>query len=58
MQTKIKPFMTGSPVSIEAGAGALEALDLMVEHGIRHLPVVEAQRRVVGVLSFDDLRAA
>jgi CBS domain-containing protein/RNA polymerase-binding transcription factor DksA len=58
MQTKIKPFMTGSPVSIEAGAAALEALDLMVEHGIRHLPVVEAQRRVVGVVSFDDLRAA
>jgi len=30
----------------------------MVEHGIRHLPVVDGARRVVGVVSFDDLRAA
>jgi CBS domain-containing protein/RNA polymerase-binding transcription factor DksA len=58
METNVKPYMTGSPVTIEAGASALEALDLMIEHGIRHLPVVDAKRRVTGVLSFDDLRAA
>lgn len=58
MEANVKTFMTGSPISIEAGESALGALDLMVEHGIRHLPVVDADRRVVGVLSFDDLRAA
>jgi len=58
MDTRIKAFMTGSPVSIEPGASALQALDLMIEHGIRHLPVAETDRRVLGVLSFDDLRAA
>jgi acetoin utilization protein AcuB len=57
MQARVKNFMTGTPVSIEAGASALEALDLMIEHGIRHLPVTDGARRVVGVLSFDDLRA-
>jgi CBS domain-containing protein/RNA polymerase-binding transcription factor DksA len=46
-----------SPSSVEATASALEALQLMSDHVIRHLPVVDAQRRVVGVLSLNDLRA-
>lgn len=54
----VKHWMSGDPVAIEAGASALEALDLMHERGIRHLPVVDGTRRVVGVLSIDDLRAA
>ena len=58
MEPSIKPWFTGGPVSVEADASALEAHDRMVEFGIRHLPVVDAERRVVGVLSIDDLRAA
>jgi acetoin utilization protein AcuB len=58
MRTEVKTLMTGQPVSIEPDAPALAALDLMVEHGIRHLPVVDPEARVCGVLSFDDLRAA
>lgn len=58
MHSEVKTYMTGTPVTIEPGASAVAALDLMVEHGIRHLPVVEGNRRVCGVLSFDDLRAA
>lgn len=58
MEAHVKTFMSGSPISIEAGESALGALDLMIEHGIRHLPVVDGGRRVIGVLSFDDLRAA
>jgi len=55
---EVKSYMTGQPVSIEPEASALAALDLMIEHGIRHLPVVDGSRRVCGVVSFDDLRAA
>jgi acetoin utilization protein AcuB len=58
MEAQVKSFMTGSPVAIQSDASALEALDLMIEHGIRHLPVTDGERRVVGILSFDDLRAA
>lgn len=58
MDVPVKEWMSGDPVSIEPGASALEALDLLVDRGIRHLPVVDAERRVVGVLSVDDLRAA
>jgi CBS domain-containing protein/RNA polymerase-binding transcription factor DksA len=45
-------------VTIEPQAPAREALALMVEHDVRHLPVVDALGRLVGVLSLDDLRAA
>lgn len=58
MDTSVKEWMTGSPVTIEADASALAALEAMLDHGIQHLPVVDAQRRVVGVLSLVDLRAA
>lgn len=58
MDTEVKAFMTGEPIWIEAEAPALAALDLMIDHAIRHLPVVDASGIVRGVLSFDDLRAA
>ena len=48
MDPSIKPWMTGSPIWIEAGASALEAHDRMVEFGIRHLPVLDPERRVIG----------
>jgi acetoin utilization protein AcuB len=49
--------MTHKPVSVREDGAALEALDLMVEGGFRHLPVVDERNRVIGVLSIDDLRA-
>lgn len=50
-------LMTPEPSTIESRAPALAALELMIEQGIRHLPVVDHQR-LVGILSLDDLRAA
>jgi acetoin utilization protein AcuB len=58
METPVKAHMSGDPVSIEPDASALEAFERMLERGIRHLPVVDREHRVVGVLSIDDLRAA
>ncbi len=58
MATTVKQWMTGDPVSLTAEASALEALELMVDRGIRHLPVVEDGGIVIGVLSQNDLRAA
>jgi acetoin utilization protein AcuB len=56
--SSVKAFMSGDPVSVEPETSALEAFERMLERGIRHLPVLDPQRRVVGVLSIDDLRAA
>ena len=58
MKPQVKTYMTGSPIALEAGAPALAALDLMIDHCVRHLPVIDAERRVVGVVGFNDLRAA
>ncbi|MEZ4334010.1 MAG: CBS domain-containing protein [Myxococcota bacterium] len=58
MELEVKRFMTGQPITIDAEASALEALDRMMDHGIRHLPVLDAARRVCGVVTFDDLRSA
>lgn len=58
MDEPVKHWMTGRPRAIEPFAPAVEALDAMAEHGIRHLPVVDPQRAVVGVVSIDDLREA
>lgn len=58
MTLEVKAFMSGEPISIEPEASALAALDLMIDHAIRHLPVLDAGDRVCGVVSIDDLRAA
>ena len=58
MEIPVKSFMSGDPVWITADASALEAFERMLDRGIRHLPVLDGERRVVGVLSIDDLRAA
>jgi len=54
----VHDLMTPKPTTIESDASALAALDLMVDGGIRHLPVLDRRARLVGILSVDDLRAA
>jgi CBS domain-containing protein len=58
MQDVIKSWMSGDPITASADESALSAHERMVRHGIRHLPIVDAERRVVGVLAIDDLRSA
>lgn len=58
MEACVKAFMSGDPVSVDPDASALEAFERMWERGIRHLPVCDRERRVVGVLSIEDMRAA
>jgi CBS domain-containing protein/RNA polymerase-binding transcription factor DksA len=58
MRDAIKSWMSGDPITAHADESALAAHERMLRHGIRHLPIVDAERRVVGVLSIDDLRSA
>jgi CBS domain-containing protein len=58
MVNQVRDWMTFKPVAVREDGAALEALDQMVERGIRHLPVVDVGNHVIGVLSIDDLRAA
>ena len=55
MTTIVKAHMSGDPVAVSAETFAADAWRLMAERRIRHLAVVDAGRRVVGVLSRGDL---
>jgi CBS domain-containing protein len=57
-EKRVDELMSIDPVSVRAEASALEAYELMLRHGIRHLPVLGAGSRVAGVISADDLAAA
>lgn len=51
----IKAVMTPFPYSIESGEPISMASDMMQQHAIRHLPVMEAGK-LVGMLSDRDVR--
>ena len=55
---RVRDWMTPDPASVREDASALEAFGQMVERDIRHLPVTDAEGRVIGLLSIDDLRGA
>jgi CBS domain-containing protein len=45
----------GTPIWVDAQADTREVLDLMEQHTIRRLPVVDGNRRLVGMISEADL---
>jgi CBS domain-containing protein len=52
--TTVSDYMTALPVVASPGTDTIAAARLMVEHDIRHLPVV-SDRKVVGMVSARDL---
>jgi CBS domain-containing protein len=56
--TPLAQVMTTPVVTIDADRLAEEAFLDMLDHGVRHLVVLDARRRVVGVLDDVDLMAA
>jgi CBS domain-containing protein len=54
----LREWMTRDVNQLDPKASALEALELMIDRGIRHLPIVDRRGRLVGIVSIDDLRAA
>lgn len=53
--TFVREIMTPSPVSIACDCSVEEAMRLMTENRFRHLPVINAEGHVAGVLSIGDL---
>jgi CBS domain-containing protein len=45
----VKDYMTKHPVLIDAASSIVEAQSIMAETKVRHLPVVEAGKRLVGL---------
>ena len=50
----VKDIMTAEPLSIEEDAPVGTAIAVMAERQIRHLPVVDAQGTLVGIVTDRD----
>lgn len=50
--TPVEEVMTTSVVTITDSASLAEALKIMIDKDIRHLPVIGAESKVFGMLSF------
>jgi acetoin utilization protein AcuB len=52
----VKDYMTRHPVMVESTMSIVEAQGIMAETRVRHLPVVEAGKRLVGLITQETLR--
>ena len=56
-QTTVSKYMTDDVITTDAGASIRDVADVMMEHGFHHVPVVDEDDRVVGMLTTTDLAA-
>ena len=54
----IHDHMTPSPITVTPEQTVAEAIDKLLQYNIRHLPVVDDQGMLLGILSDRDLRSA
>ncbi len=53
---KVRSFMVADPITITEQASIQSAIAVMKENRIRHLPMVDRQRRLVGWVTLSDLK--
>lgn len=56
-ETPVERYMTTDVVTTSVQTPIRDAADALMEHGVHHLPVVDDQEGVVGMLSTTDLAA-
>lgn len=56
-ETPVERYMTTDVVTTAVQTSIRDAADVLVERGVHHLPVVDEQEGVVGMLSTTDLAA-
>lgn len=57
-EARVRQWMTEDPLTASADADAEEAAQIMLEHGFRHLPVVDENGAVAGIVSLRRVVAA
>ena len=58
MTTRVRDVMAKRPITIDPEAPLATAVAVMREREIRHLPVVDATNRLIGIITDRDLRSA
>jgi CBS-domain-containing membrane protein len=56
--TTAADVMTPCPLTVAPDTPLVHAIGVMVDHRVRHLPVVDATKQLVGMLSERDVRTA
>ncbi len=56
MPAKVSEYMTAKVISVKPGTGVRQAYFLMRDEAIRHLPVVDEERSLIGFVSDRELR--
>ncbi|MBK5940944.1 HPP family protein [Halochromatium roseum] len=54
----VSDYMTATPITIQTSADYQEAFQIMEERDLHHLPVVDAEGAVIGILTRRDLQLA
>jgi CBS domain-containing protein len=54
----VRDYMTPTPIAVNPDTSVEEAVQTMLEHGFRHLPIVDGERELKGVVSIRDLARA
>ena len=54
----VKDWMTTDVITVQPDTSVMKASQMMKENSIRHLPVVDEKRKVVGIVSDRDLKEA
>lgn len=54
-RTPVERYMTEDVITVGAQDDVREAADVMVEHGFHHLPVVDDEEGVIGIVTTSDL---
>jgi CBS domain-containing protein len=57
-EARVRQWMTEDPITVTAETDAEEAARVMLDHGFRHLPVLDEEGRVLGLVSLRRVVAA
>ena len=55
---QVSDYMNPTPVTIDTGADYKQAFEVMKQKNLHHLPVLDSDRKIVGILALRDLKLA
>ncbi|BFH72517.1 CBS domain-containing protein [Sulfurisphaera javensis] len=58
IDAKVKDYMTKNVIGVTEETPVTDALDVMLDHGFRHLPIIGKDGKVIGIVSIRDLSKA
>lgn len=55
LDAKVKDYMTSEVIGVKKETSEWEAAEVMLERGFRHLPVIDDNNKVIGIISIRDI---